>query len=122
MNVEHGARVRVHFNLHRGDYSIVDPRTGRVVANVETVTLRDVTFRVGEKTRLRTVATRSRSVHAYAVGIVEHVEHVDVSTFARVTYNPYRRGAFYDVATGADVWRADVVTFAGAYCYVPRCG
>jgi hypothetical protein len=46
-----GTKVRVHRNLHRGDWSVTIK--GKVVANVEEITLQDCTFYVCESTRVR---------------------------------------------------------------------
>lgn len=112
-----GARVRVHYNLHRGDFSVID-KTGRVICNVETITLRDVEFRVSEAGRARTVARNRRTVHAYAVGYVLDLGACDVSSLIPVTYNPHRAAHFHVKGNPASpVWRASRVTFANAYCY-----
>ena len=39
-----GEVVRVHFNLHRGDWAISDRSTGKVILYVHDVTLSSVTF------------------------------------------------------------------------------
>ncbi|MGU3282507.1 hypothetical protein [Methylobacterium mesophilicum] len=43
---------------------------GRVVAHVEAIALRDVTFRASETARLRCLRTGARDVHALAAGTV----------------------------------------------------
>lgn len=114
-------RVRVHFNLHRKDYSVVNPSTGRVIFNAASVTLRDVEFRVREKARQKVIATKCRSVHAYAVG--QLCDHLDVNPpcTVPVTYNPYRCGAFHVMGQPEhEVWKSSVVTFGGGYCYIPH--
>jgi hypothetical protein len=110
-------RVRVHFNLHRKDFSVVDPRTGRVLHNTQWITLRNVEFRVSEKGRQRVIQKKIRSVHAYAIGTLCLLEGTERKT--QVTYNPYRCGAFH-VRDHPDqpVWKADVATFNGGYCWI----
>jgi hypothetical protein len=108
-------RVRVHFNLHRRDFSVIDPSTGRVIRNTDTITLRDVEFRVSEKGRQRVIRTRCRMVHAYAIGTI--TEHQPLKTAC--TYNPYRAGHFHRRGyPDQPVWTADVVTFSGGYCWI----
>lgn len=113
-----GDRVRVHYNRHRGDFSVVSPTTGRVICNVPTITLRDVEFRVGQAGRTRAVREGCRNVHAYAVGIVETTEAREVAELVPVTYNPHRAAHFHvKDYPGAPVRSAHRVTFAESYCY-----
>jgi hypothetical protein len=113
-----GARVRVHVNLHRGDFSIVDPRTGRVTANARDVMLHNVTFRVQEGGRQRVLKTRCRSVHAYAVGTLAGVNTgPDTTGLVRVSYNPYRSGSF-TTADGRPVKTAAAVVFRDRACWI----
>ena len=113
-----GMRVRVHFNLHRHDFSVVNPKTRRVICNVPTITLRDVEFRVSEAGRQRTLGSRRRQVHAYAIGLVETLDPQDVSHLTAITYNPYRAAHFHVQGHPEEAVRhAPRVTFADAYCY-----
>jgi hypothetical protein len=52
--------VRVHRNLHRGDWSVTIK--GKVVAHVETITLRNVTFYVSQATRRRVLEARGLAI------------------------------------------------------------
>jgi hypothetical protein len=120
-DMQPGDKVRVHYNLHKGNFSVVDPKTQRVIANVATVTLRDVEFRVSEAGRQRTIRNKRRKVHAYAIGYLVTTEAQDTTRLKCVTYNPYRAGCFHvqgDVS--AEVWEAERVTFADAYCYASK--
>jgi hypothetical protein len=84
-----GLRVRVHKNLHRGDWSVT--QKGRVIAHLPELVLADVTFRVSEATRQRVLRKRQRAVHAWAEGtVVDAAPDCSVS----VTYNPYRCASF----------------------------
>lgn len=112
-----GQRVRVHYNLHRHDFSIGNPSTGRVVANVFSITLDDVSFRVGEKTRQATIRTGRRSVMAYGIGTIGRLDLRALDGLTQVTYNPFRLGAFHVKATGQPVWHADRVVFQAGYCW-----
>jgi len=48
-----GIRVRVHYNLHRGGFSVVSRTTGRVIGHAGDITLADVEFRVQQGTLAR---------------------------------------------------------------------
>ena len=88
--------VKVYKNLHNGMFSV--QQDGKVVAHVDTIDLKDVTFKVSEAGRQRVLAERKKNVHAFVVGLV-----VDVNAFTtvdiqrrgvRVSYNPYKSGKF----------------------------
>ena len=113
-----GMRVRVHYNLHRGDFSVIDPRIGRVVANVSEITLTDATFRV-QPGGLRTMRERKqRAVCAYAIGYVAEVEGSrDLTGYDRVTFNPWRADTF--TRDGAPVHAAPQVTFRDRAGWTP---
>lgn len=89
----YGQRVRVHLNLHRGDWSICSPRNGNVMAYAPTVTLYDVTFKVSESMRQRVIANQRRKVHAWAFGELVTTEPIREHG-AVLTYNPYRGPKF----------------------------
>ncbi len=110
-----GTRVRVHLNLHRGDFSITDPRTGNRLASCDDVTLTDVVFKVSQTTRQRIIRTNRRRVHAWALGILAAVDTSPVVDGAtKVTYNPYR-GPTFTTADGEPVHAAERVTFVDRY-------
>lgn len=108
-----GRRLRVHYNLQRGDFSVVDG--GLVIASVSTITLANVEFRVGEKMRQWTIAHNRRKVMAYGIGIVVPDETTDGRV--KITYNPFRCGSFHEAETGEPVWSCASVVFADAYCW-----
>jgi hypothetical protein len=117
-----GKRVRVHYNLHRGDYSVIDPAHGRVIANVDNITLVDVEFRV-QAGGLRMVRERGhRRVCAYAIGTVAAVNsEYDSRGLGRITFNPFRADRFHWAEhPGESVEWAGRVFFAGRYCYAER--
>lgn len=115
-----GDRARVHKNLHLGCWSVVDPRTGRVVAHVGRVALRDAECRVQHAGLLAVRRSGVRAVHAYVIGTLAAL----VGTAERPTgaaamsYNPFRLRPdgstidhFYRVTDLAPVWGAGVVVF-----------
>lgn len=115
-----GRRVRIHVNLHREDFSVVDPKTGRVVANVADAVMADVTFRVQEGGRQRVLKTRCRSVHAYAIGtLVATNTQPELAGLRRVSYNPYR-SAHFDTEDGQSITEASTATFANRACWIPE--
>ncbi|KJE27041.1 hypothetical protein LG52_36 [Geobacillus kaustophilus] len=103
-----GQRVKVYKNLHKKCYSIVDAKTGRVVAYADEVLLRDATFKVSEKGRQRVLREKRKNVHAYVVGTFALTYPVE-TLFKKVTYNPYKAGYFYNVETGEPVESSKIV-------------
>lgn len=65
-----GVQVDAYRNLRAGGYSLRDRKTGRVVAIVDAVTLRDVKFVVQPAGRARVLATGRKQVHAFVRGTV----------------------------------------------------
>lgn len=113
-----GQQVRCHKNLHRGDWSITVK--GKVVAHLQAVTLRDVTFIVSQATRDKVLQKHCRAVHAWCVGTVtvplpalpsQFLGDVTFGHFTEVTYNPYRAGTF-TTRDGTPVQHADYMLFA----------
>lgn len=113
-----GELVRVHLNLHRGDFSISDPKTGRVMASCDDVTLSGVTFQVSETTRQRVIAKQRRRVHAWAKGTLVAVDSKPtIEGHPVVTYNPYRAPTFTK-GNGSPVHAAEMVAFTDRKGYL----
>ena len=86
-----GARVRVHLNLHRGDWSVTVG--GKVVANVDSIALDGVTFRYWQGgidyILARAAAGKPRRrVVAWAEGTI--ALPANLSRAAALRFNPYR--------------------------------
>jgi hypothetical protein len=118
METLRGRRLRVH-NLHRKDFSVVDPRTGRVIASVADITLRGVTFHVQPRCLERIRQSGQRAVCAYAIGVVQAVGTApDVTGWTQITFNP-RRADTFTTRAGHPVGCSALVVFSGAYGYSP---
>lgn len=113
-----GLRVRVHVNLHKGNFSVVDPRTGRVLTNVSDVVLSDVTFRHQPACVERIAREGVRAVCAYAVGTLVSWDSGPAETAVRVAYNPFRRPDFHRADTGETVSTAARVVFTGRRAFL----
>ena len=61
-------RVRVYRNLRAGGYSVLNPRTGRVVGHASAVLLTAARFIVREGGRKRVLEERRKNVHAFVEG------------------------------------------------------
>jgi hypothetical protein len=102
--------VTVYRNLHRGDWSVKNTRTGLVVRHAASVALRDVTLRVSEAGRQRVLREQSKNVHAGVVGSESDYPREGVE-WVPVTYNPYQHATFVRRDTGEPVLSARYARF-----------
>lgn len=96
-----GQQVEVYFNLHKHLFSIRDKKTKLVVAHAPHVTLQNVTFKVNQKGREKTVAQKRKCVHAFVVGEFVSAEKTRASLgdVKNAYYNPYVTETFVDFDT-----------------------
>ena len=95
-----GQLVEVYYNLHKHVFSIRDKKTKLVLAHTERVHLKNVTFKVSQKGREKTVETKQKRVHAFVVGEFMGTEHiVETNPLKNAYYNPYRTETFIDTDT-----------------------
>jgi len=93
-------RVRVYRNLNKPGvtYSIRDRKTNLVVGYTTDITLTDVTFTVGKKSREKVIATGRKNVHAFVNG--EITAEKNLTGWRTAYYNPYKVTTFIDSETG----------------------
>ena len=114
--LEAGMRIHVHFNLHKGGFSVMSLSTRTVIARAGNITLTDVRFYVQPRGVARIRDKKQRSVVAYAIGTIESVDSSPAPATAgllKVSFNPYRAAAF-TTADGTEVSQAGYVIFASA--------
>lgn len=92
-------KVFVYFNLHKHCFSVKaleGERKGKVVAHLDAVNLKDVTFKVSKAGRERVLREKRKNVHAGVVGsFVSWMETPDLGKLVR--YNPYHTETFVDI-------------------------
>ena len=92
-----GQAVEVYFNLHKHVFSIRDKKTKLVLAHAENVLLKNVTFKVSQKGREKTVASKQKGVHAFLVGeFVSSKATSPSEKWKSAYYNPYLTETFID--------------------------
>ena len=110
--------VDVYRNLHKNTWSILNRRTGRVIARTDNVVVKNVKFVVQPGGRKRVIEEERKNVHAFVRGTVSPVPTVTATQGlfnVQVKYNPYilepdpRAGHFYKVETKEIVGEADMV-------------
>lgn len=114
-------RVRIYWNLRRGEWSIADAKSRRLIGHASQVALSHVTFKVYEAGRQRVLRERKKNVHAFVIGELlgaiwspdnmlhrraerftwerhkdwtERLRHCANHHGARVAYNPYEGPSF----------------------------
>ena len=108
-NIDHleGLKVRVYRNLTKKCFSVKCKKTNRVIAHVDDITLRDVTFPVSKAGRERVLRERQKNVHAFIEGVVDREKMVYGNT--AICYNPYKRDHFFYCSNGREIKRANYV-------------
>ena len=92
-------RVRAYRNLHKNCYSVQHYIVGkgwRLLKHVDRIVLLDATYHVSQAGRERTIREGKKCVHAYIEGIESRndTSQIDHDESFRVSYNPYKAGAF----------------------------
>lgn len=100
-------RVRVYYNLHKHCYSVQNTSTGKIIAHVNKICLKDASFVVRASGREKVLKERRKNVHAFVVGIWQKSSCKKLNK--RVRYNPYIRGEFFTEDEAA-VHEANLVT------------
>ena len=84
--------TEVYWNLHKRCFSVRE--RGRVVAHVDSITLRNALFVVQRAGYERTVREKVRSVHAWVKGEIALLPERTTCPTTLVTYNPFRSDHF----------------------------
>jgi hypothetical protein len=89
-------KVRIYRNLHRSCWSVVDVKTGRVIAHRPAVTLTQAEFIVRPAGRAKVLKEHKKNVHAFVVGNLVYNNGDDMQRNGPlgVTYNPYKYETF----------------------------
>ena len=101
-------KVKVYKNLHKNCYSVKASEgqfKNKVIFHASSLTLSDVSFKVYENGRKRTIKEKQKNVHAFIEGYLESMivlkgrsiypSTIDYTKGDRLSYNPYRFPYFY---------------------------
>ena len=102
--------TEVYWNLHKRCFSVRE--RGRVVAHVDSITLRNALFVVQRAGYERTVREKVRSVHAWVKGEIALLPERTTCPTTLVTYNPFRADHFQVRETHERVDAAALVAFS----------
>ena len=108
-----GERVMVYYNLHKHTFSI--QKSGIVFLHADSVTLKDVEFRVRKGGREKVNTEKKKNVHAFVIGtLVDFCQYPCEELPSEfngevVTYNPYKHDSFVIKSTDEPVFNAKEV-------------
>ncbi|HDV4621012.1 TPA: hypothetical protein RIO42_005850 [Bacillus anthracis] len=113
-------KVKVYVNLNQqGRFSIVDCKSGLVVAYAENVTITNAKFHVGESGRQKILASNRKRVHAWVTGFFVAADTVQPSDLkTEVYYNPYTHEKFTTTENNTVIDNANTVYFINKRCYI----
>lgn len=100
--------VEVYKNLHNDKFSIRCSKSKLVIAHADDLYLLDVKFIVQQKGRERVLNEKRKNVHAYAKGKLTMAHKPSWEVLAKVNYNPYRFGFFFNAKTKEKVDKSDL--------------
>lgn len=104
-----GRDVDVYWNLHKKVWSVRDRATRLVIAHLDGLVLRDVTFRVSAAGNARVRREGRKNVHAFARGTIVWPgpeETYRLRDVVQVTYNPFKFTTFIVQDTNEPIFEA----------------
>lgn len=113
-------RVFVYRNLHKNCLSVKDVKTGRVIEHVDSIVLKNVKFKVSEKSRERVLREKCKNVHAGVEGEwMKNENPPELNDCVRVVYDPYKFSSFVkdDTLEPQKSCNYAVVTIRGVFIY-----
>jgi len=94
--IDYSKPVKVYRNLHKGCWSI--KQNGLVKAHSDEINLFKCEFLVNEKNRQKVIKEKRKNVHAFVKGHLWNYFNLHlVNLIKQASYNPYKRGSFFDV-------------------------
>lgn len=114
-----GKRVRVYRNLHKDCFSVKCMKTGRVIAYVQEIVLKNVTYPVSKAGRERVLKEKRKNVHAFVQGIIDINNQITNLKENKICYNPYKKGHFFYCSNGKEIKESKItkVTMKGVFSY-----
>lgn len=109
-------KVFVYYNLRKKVWSVKDVKTGLVIAHLNSVVIKDATFKVSEAGRQRVLKEKRKNVHAGVQGILAQEIEADQwlldNENGRVDttrYNPYKYKSFVFGLYDEPIHNAEIV-------------
>lgn len=93
-------RVEVYRNLHKTCWSVRDVKTGLVIDHVDSIHIQNATLVVQPAGRKKVLKEQKKNVHAFIRGTISDAP---ITLAEKITYNPYKRGAFVLADSGEPI-------------------
>lgn len=96
-----GQTIRIYRNLNNGTMSVQakDGKSWKVVGHVTEAIVSNVSFKIQEGGRQRTIREQCKNVHAWGQGILEAQSDPDIYAPIALGYNPYTDSTFVQRGT-----------------------
>jgi hypothetical protein len=119
MKTLQGKRVRVYRNLHKDCFSVKCMKTGRVIAHVKEIVLKEVTYPVSKAGRERVLKDKRKNVHAFVQGLIDINNQINNLKVNKICYNPYKKGHFFYCNNGREIKQSKKarVSMTGVFAY-----
>lgn len=114
--------VQVYRNRNKDCWSIRDKQSGRVVGHATVVTLENVRFAVGERSRQRAIRMRKRNVNGWVEGdllATGNLGPCPPDGLVQVSYRPFVRGHFIRLDDGQPIVAAPWAVLCEGKVFVP---
>jgi len=109
--IEESTYVGVYRNLRNGMFSLLCPKTRKVISWQKDMVLTDCKFKVRKSGRLEVIRTKQKNVHAFVFGYYKKSGTIEESLLHKVKYNPYYADHFFLVDKNERIDRSDYVYF-----------
>lgn len=114
-----GQQIQVYRNLRKGNFSIRDAKTRRVIAYGTDINLSNVRMYVQKGGRERVKREEWKNIHAFVSGTYEGDNYVDLNQdWEVIYYNPYSTETFINKTTGEPIFHANVAYLSNGKCFV----
>lgn len=115
-----GQRVRVYYNLRKHCLSVMDKKTRRVIAHVDSIQLDNVKFIVSTAGLARLRKRKRKSVIAFIEGdyTMAYGKWGDCDQWSQAYFNPYKVDQF--MVDGKPIYTADRVRIENKNIYTKK--
>ena len=111
-------QVYVYRNLNKGGYSIMCPKTKKVIGYSTSLVLKNVVFKVRAGGRDRVRTSGHKNVHAFAIGEIVDTVPTTAAALVKVSYEPRIHEGFIRSVNKLPVTTATLCVMNMTGCYI----
>ncbi|MGG1398038.1 hypothetical protein ABE288_09525 [Bacillus salipaludis] len=111
-------RVKIYRNLRKRLFSVLDKKSRRLIAYMDTLVLTNVEFKVSKAGQDRVRREKLKNVHAYVIGDYIGNDIKSIAGYKPVYYNPYITDTFVTMEDNIPIFKARKCYFSDGICYV----